>query len=101
MASLTHRLEESGNGSTLYFDGEIDLSNSKSVRVVILGALDNTQSLAVDLSKVSYMDSSGIANLIEGLQRARSSSKSFRVCEVSEPVRMVLRMAQLEKILVA
>ena len=85
----------------MIFDGEIDMSNSKDVRGVILGALEKTSKLSVDLSKVSYMDSSGIANLIEGFQRARSSKKSFKVSDVSDSVRMVLKIARLEAILLA
>ncbi len=101
MASLSHRLEESGDGVVLIFDGEIDMSNSKDVRGVILGALEKTANLSVDLSGVSYMDSSGIANLIEGFQRARSAKKSFKVSDVSDSVRMVLKIARLEAILLA
>ena len=99
MASLSHRLEESGDGVVLVFDGEIDMSNSKDVRGVILNALEKSKDLSIDLTGVSNMDSSGIAHLIEGYQRARKTKKSFKISAVSDPVRMVLRIARLEAIL--
>ena len=100
MASVGHRIERTGGETVLLFDGEIDLSNARDVRGVILEALAKAPSLAVDLSAVRYMDSSGVANLIEGFQKARAGKKGFRVANPSEPVRLVLRMAKLEKILV-
>ena len=99
MAILSHRLEDRSDGSVLIFDGEIDMSNSKDVRGVILNALDKTANLSIDLSGVSNMDSSGIAHLIEGFQRASKTKKSFKVSDVSDPVRMVLKIARLETIL--
>ena len=99
MAILSHRLEDRGDGAVLIFDGEIDMSNSKDVRGVILNALEKTADLSIDLTGVNNMDSSGIAHLIEGFQRARKTKKSFKVSAVSDPVRMVLRIARLESIL--
>ena len=99
MGILSHRLEVGADGTVLVFDGEIDMSNSKDVRSVILGALEQTGDLSIDLTGVNNMDSSGIAHLIEGFQRARKTKKSFRISGVSDPVRMVLRIARLETIL--
>ena len=99
LAILSHRLEERDSGTVLFLDGEIDMSNSKDVRGIILRSLDRSASLSVDLSGINNMDSSGVAHLIEGLQRARSTNKTFRVSEVSDPVRMVLKIARLEAIL--
>lgn len=100
MASVAHRIERTEAETVLAFEGEIDLSNSKDVRGVILDALAKADALAVDLSGVQYMDSSGVANLIEGYQKARAGKKAYRVANPSEPVRLVLKMAKLDKILV-
>lgn len=99
MAYLSHRLEDNGDGILLILQGEIDMSNSKDVRGVILGALETTSKLSVDLSGVDTMDSSGIAHLIEGYQRACTTQKTFKVTDASDSVRMVLRIARLETIL--
>ncbi len=99
MAELAHQLVKTDGETRLTVEGEIDLSNSRDLRAVILAALADTRALAVDLSAVRYIDSSGVANLIEGFQKAKAQKKSFKVVDPSEPVRMVLRMARLETIL--
>ena len=52
----------------------------------------------VDLSGVSYMDSSGIASLVETFQRARAASLEFSLVRVSEQVLKVLMLARLDKV---
>ena len=51
-------------------NGEIDLGNSENLRQQIHAALDNNKAVSVDMSAVNYIDSSGIAVLIESKQRA-------------------------------
>ena len=51
--------------------GEVDLYSSPEVRNILLKLIqDKTTIIIVDLEKVSYIDSSGVATLIEGLQEA-------------------------------
>jgi len=48
--------------------GEIDLQNSPALRKELLGWLADRQDVVVDLSRVDYIDSSGIASLVEAYQ---------------------------------
>ena len=78
--------------------GEVDLSWSAEVRAAILAGLDAKQPVLVDLSAVSYIDSSGIASFVEGYQRARKQRLQFGLVAVSAPVMAVLRLARLETV---
>ncbi len=83
---------------TLFLSGEIDLETSPAVRKALLDQLSNGREVLVDLADVSYMDSSGIASLVEAYQRARDKSLGFELVRVSEPVLKVLRLARLDRV---
>ena len=51
----------------LHLSGEVDLSNSSSVKKDLLTILGGDQSVIVDFSSLTYIDSSGMATLVEGL----------------------------------
>jgi len=78
--------------------GEVDLSWSQQVRKAILAALGSTGKVGVEMSEVSYIDSSGIAALVEGLQNARSKGQKFGLVGVSKAVMAVLQLARLDRV---
>ena len=86
--------------SVVVVQGEVDLSWSAELRNAVLKALKESNDLLVDLSAVSYIDSSGIAALVEGLQTAKAQSKSFALVSVSGPARAVLELARLDQVFV-
>jgi anti-sigma B factor antagonist len=78
--------------------GEVDLSWSAQVRRAVLDALGGNAAVGVDLSEVSYIDSSGIAALVEGFQSARARGGRFVLVAVSDAVRAVLELARLDRV---
>jgi anti-sigma B factor antagonist len=60
--------------------------------------LAKSQKVAVHLAGVSYIDSSGIAALVEGFQSARGKGQTFVLIEVSDAVMAVLKLARLDKV---
>lgn len=78
--------------------GEVDLSWSQRLRKTILDALASARPVAVDLSAVTYIDSSGIAALVEGFQNARGKGQRFSLVAVSKPVHAVLELARLDRV---
>lgn len=78
--------------------GEVDLSWSADVRKEVLEALDRSNQVLVELDQVTYMDSSGIAALVEGYQSAKSRDIRFGLLQISEPVRSVLELARLDQV---
>lgn len=87
-----------GNVGKLFLSGEIDLDNSTQVRENIKELIDKVKTIEVQLSKVNYIDSSGIAALVEGMQLSKSGSKEFSLTDVSNEVMKVIKLAHLDKI---
>jgi len=92
------KFEKNDDGYVIFATGEIDLSNSHELRKTILAALKSVTRVEVDLSGVNYIDSSGIASLVEGLQFAKSKSKEFLLSNLSTQVRAIMELARLDKV---
>lgn len=84
--------------ATVVLGGEVDLSWSAQVRREVLAALTKAPKVAIDLSQVSYIDSSGIAALVEGFQNARGKGQVFELVRVSPAVLAVLKLARLDQV---
>lgn len=94
----TIHFEKNDDGCVVFASGEIDLSNSQELRKTILAALKTSENVSVDLSAVSYIDSSGIASLVEGLQFSKSNAKHFRLTKPSKQVKAIMELARLDKV---
>lgn len=90
-------LNEAGH-TVVRLTGEVDLSWSAQVRQAVLAALNSGAPVAVDLAAVRYIDSSGIAALVEGFQNARGRGQRFVLVAVSAPVQAVLKLARLDRV---
>lgn len=89
--------EEKGY-AIIELDGEVDLSCSPDARKQILECLGDKKDLLVDLSQVTYIDSSGVASLVEGYQTAKKKSLKFGLVGVSDAAMNVLQLARLDKV---
>lgn len=88
--------QDLGNGSLVRVSGEVDMSNSPTVRDSLMSLIkDKVPAIVVDLGAVSYMDSSGIATLVEGLQETTSYGGKFRIAGLADKVKQVFELARL------
>jgi anti-sigma B factor antagonist len=80
--------------------GQVDLSSSPKLRSAVLAALNTKQvaRVALNLTEVSYIDSSGVATLVEALQLARSKKCPFVLFGLQKGAREVLELARLDKL---
>ena len=92
-----HVREERGT-VIVEFRGEIDLEQSPKARSILLECVGRGGPVLVDLSAVTYMDSSGVASLVEALQKARAAVQSFALAAPSPAVARVLELARLDKV---
>lgn len=92
------KFEKIDDGCIVYATGEIDLSNSQNLRKTILAALKTNNKVYVDLSNVKYIDSSGIASLVEGLQFSKINGKEFVLTKPSAQVTAIMELARLDKV---
>ena len=95
---MEYKINKNGSYSVIELEGEIDLYCSPDTRKVILKELKNGDDMLIDLSKVSYIDSSGIACLVEGYQVANEKKIKFALLGVSQSALNVLKLARLDNV---
>lgn len=95
---MTYKTTIQGSLTTLELSGEIDLQTSPSARDQILGLLKAGRDVLVSMAVVEYIDSSGIASLVEAMLYARDHQRVFVLAEVNQTVRQVFELARLDKV---
>lgn len=80
--------------------GDIDLANSPEIRKTLLQELRDrrTPRVIINLTQVRYIDSSGVASLVEGLKISRDLGLRFILFGLSPAAREVLQLSRLLKI---
>jgi anti-sigma B factor antagonist len=90
------------NDRTTIFDlsGDIDFANSPEVRQSLLREIRESRvsRVVVNLSGVHYIDSSGVASLVEGLKASRDLGSRFILFGLSTAAREVLQLSRLLKV---
>ena len=96
---MSYKVDEIDNKRVVHLNGEIDMEVSDKARNTILPLIEAGHEVQINLSKVDYMDSSGISVLIESHQKALEKGTKLIVKDVSKSVLKVIMMAKLEQIL--
>jgi len=87
-----------GDAAVLAPLGDVDMSGSPVLRDAVRRALsEKPGKLVVDLEKVSYMDSSGLATLVEAMKIAKGSGTNLVLCSMGERVRAIFEIARLDQ----
>ena len=89
---------DEGGARILSIAGEIDMESSPQVRDAIHKNLKGVSSLKVRLSDVEYIDSSGIAVLIQGMKDSGKADVAFALLDPSDGVRSVIELAMLQQV---
>ena len=82
MDSLQISFENDKESDVMHLRGRLDIQTSPDLRVYLLAMLRKQNppaTIAIDLAAVSYMDTSGLATLIEGLKIARRGNVAIRL----------------------
>jgi len=95
---MTGQVREEGGKYVVELDGEIDLDRAPEVRGVLLDSIARGRDVLVDLSRVSYIDSSGIASLVEALQGAGKRGIALGLVSISPMALRVFELARLDKV---
>jgi anti-sigma B factor antagonist len=93
-------LRQSGVATIVDVTGDITLYNSPEVRKVLLDLLKEkrTARVIVNMLKVKYIDSAGVASLVEGLKISRDLKSTFALYGLSRTAREVLELTRLIKV---
>jgi anti-sigma B factor antagonist len=78
--------------------GEVDLHNSPQVRKQLLAVVKAGSSVIVDFSELSYIDSSGIATLVEAYNIAKNNQLSLTIVGAKGAPLQVMELTHLNKV---
>jgi anti-sigma B factor antagonist len=96
---LTVQMETAGEGtSVVSLGGELDLSTIPRMEVLLFGELSH-RAVIVDLSALSFIDSSGMAVLIKAFRATDGDRRMVTVIAPGSQVERVLRIAGIHRAL--
>lgn len=95
---MAYQVRSEGDTTIVALSGDVDLDNSPEVRNVLLESVSGKRAVLVEMSAVSYIDSSGIASLVEAYQSARRERTPFALVSVSDAAMRVLELARLDQV---
>ena len=80
--------------------GEVDLASSPQLDDAIISALDSgAKAVAIDLTDVSFMDSSGLGVIVRGLKRCREAEIDLDLVITNERVLKVFGITGLDQVI--
>jgi anti-sigma B factor antagonist len=85
--------------NVLPLEGEIDLHVSPAVTGAINTMIEKKpKQLVIDLSRVTYIDSAGLATFIEGMQKVEAYGGKFALAGLQETVRSIFEISRLDQV---
>ena len=92
------RLE--GQVAVVIPEGRLDLASASEFKQALNDAVNaSDRILVVDLSKVPFVDSSGLGALIGGMKATRLAGGDLRIAQVGEQARLILELTTLDKVM--
>ena len=84
---------------TLVLAGELDMAAALDLEIQIVAHADRAWSLTLDLSKLSFMDSTGLRVLLGAHQRAQETGRRFALVRGADQVERVLTLTGVRDLL--
>jgi anti-sigma B factor antagonist len=91
-------VREVGDARVVEVEGDVDLGTSPALRSTLFEALPRAAKVALNLGAIRYIDSSGIATLIEVLKGSQRLNKEFVLFGLSPKVEEVFRLTHVIQI---
>jgi anti-sigma B factor antagonist len=93
---IVTNLDHDARTATVSLRGEVDVLTVDQVRVALGEALAaHPLDIVVDLTDLTFIDSTGLGALIFGFQRARDAGVRFRLAHPSRSVHQILVLSGL------
>ena len=94
------QLHSSQDITVLTVTGSIDTYTVQALHQQLdLATATKSVKLVVNLAEVDFMDSSGLAALVQGMKKCRDRGGDLHLCNLQQPVRMILELTRLDKAL--
>lgn len=96
-------VKDLGDGvAVLQLDGRLNMVTASCLRDHVGSAVASGQNrIAVDLTGIEFIDSSGLGALINGLKTARQAGGDLRIAAPNDQVKLVLQLTNMERLLTA
>jgi anti-sigma B factor antagonist len=100
-SDLAVSVETLPEGEVVIPAGDVDLSGSPVLRNELRKVQQKRpKRIIVDLARVGYMDSTGLATLVEAMQQGRKFGTRIVLCSLSDRVRSIIEIARLDSVFV-
>jgi anti-sigma B factor antagonist len=98
---LTVTSETIAEGEIVTPAGDVDLSGSPVLRNELRKVQQKRpKRIIVELAQVGYMDSTGLATLVEAMQQGRKFGTRIVLCNLTDRVRSIIEIARLDSVFV-
>ena len=85
------------DGARVVFTGELDLAGTEAARTAIEKAEETSGMLVLDLSGLTFMDSTGLEIVLRAARRAHDSGRRLVVARPSPYVRRLFEMTAIDR----
>jgi len=101
MALIIEAIDNKENGVWEFkIAGEVDISNAQQFKNKLMAALEEKkQNITIDLSELNYIDSTGLGVIIGTYGTIKKEGFGIKVLNPKNPVKKLLNISGLDKIL--
>ena len=93
------KIESKDDISICRVSGEITFSTSPDLRKRLIELTDkNIKKIIIDMKNLSYIDSSGMATMVEILQKVKAIDGELKLASVPDKIKDILEMVRLKDI---
>ena len=97
--SVVENIRREDGVTILAIAGDIDMHRSVEMRERLLEVMsEKPETTVINLSRVDFMDSSGLATLVEAMQLSRRYGGQIKLVGVQQRVRSILEISRLDSI---
>jgi anti-sigma B factor antagonist len=100
-ADLTIETSQAPSESRISVTGRLVIESSPHLRALLIKTIRTGTNavLVIDMSGLSYLDTSGVATLVEAADVARAQGVRLRVLGLNGEPRMLAQIAEIDRIL--
>ena len=93
------KFEDKGDATICYIDGDVDINTAPSIKKTFDKALTKKAAkVVINLKGVNYVDSSGLATLVEILKNMRQYGGRLKLSNLSPKIKSLFEITKLDKL---
>ncbi len=96
---LNSKVQISGVTKLVSLEGRIDMSNAEEFEKLLLSDMDRIQNIELDLSNLTFIDSTGVGHLVSVIKKCKQNNILFKLSNVTEGIEQILEIIGVYDIL--